>query len=305
MAKDPSTQERMERRVMGQMLTEAFFSIPSAILIGFSIIAFFLFPHIFEWWQPWFWIAFGALAELIYLGVTVTDPIANQEAARRALREKFDPMAIRNISARQRLQKALDYKTNIDAFVTKQSGAMRTNLANTADQINNWIELIFKLAKNIDAFESNRLIEDDRRTVPGELADLKRRMQAETDPSVKAEIQKAIDIRERLFNDLNTITNNVKRTDIAIDNTLAQLSTVYAQLQLLNTGSLNSGSVQRLNSEIQSEISALSDTVGAMNDVYSYKSYSVAAARLTTDDADTSSPTASSAENAAARGKSG
>ncbi|HVO43474.1 MAG TPA: hypothetical protein VMT34_12665, partial [Aggregatilineales bacterium] len=171
-----------------------------------------------------------------------------------------------------------------DTFVNKQSGALRSSLGNMADQINDWVALIYKLAKNIDAFEENQIIDRDRRTVPAELADLKRRMQVEADPAIKAELQKAIDIRERLVTDLNTITSNVKRTDIAIDNTLAQLSTVYAQLQLLNTGSLDSGSVQRLNSEIQNEIASLSDTVSAMSDVYNYQGASSAAAPLALDD---------------------
>src|SRR5215831_280906 len=125
MGNNKSAKGQMEQRVLSQMLIDAFFTIPSAVLIGFSIIAFFLFPHIFVWWQPWFWIVFGVIAEAIYMGVTVTDPVANQEAVNRALRDRFDPLTIKNPSARQRLQKALDYKAQIDTLVSKQSGAMR------------------------------------------------------------------------------------------------------------------------------------------------------------------------------------
>ena len=296
MAKEQTTKDRVQQRVLSQMLMDAFFTIPSAILIGFSIIAYFLFPltSIISFWQPWFWIVFGVIAEAIYMAVTVTDPVANQEAVNRALRERFDPSTIKNPSARQRLIKALDYKNSIDSFVSKQSGALKVSLSGTAAGVDDWIGGIYRLAKIIDAYDSNQIIDQDRRTVPGELADLRRNLSVQTDPGVKAELQQAIEIREKLLNDLNAIVNNVKRTDIKIDNTLAQLSTVYAQLQLMNTGTLDSAGVQRLNSEIQNEISSLKDTVSAMSDVYNYKGASSVANDLSLD---TSSAASSAVPN--------
>jgi hypothetical protein len=265
--------EEIQQRALTAMLTDAFFTWPSAVNIAFAIVMFFLVPHLFLWWQPWFWIIFGVIAEVIYLIATVTDPVAAQQAVSRMLSEKYDPGQIKNESARRRMQKALEYKRNIDAFVAKQSGAMKVNLSGKASEINAWIEMIFQLAKNIDAFEDNKIIEQDRRAVPQELAELKRRLNAETDPDIQAELQKAIQIRQQLLDNLQSIANAVKRTDIKLDNTLAQLSTVYAQMQLLDSSSLDSGRAQRLDTEIQSEIQSLADTVSAMHDVYAYKGY--------------------------------
>ena len=42
------------------------------------------------------------------------------------------------------------------------------------------------------------------------------------------------------------ILRNAKRTEIKMDNTVAQLSTVFAQMQLLNSRELDSGRAQRL-----------------------------------------------------------
>lgn len=273
MSNDERPVEQMERRALSAMLTDAFYTWPSAITIGLAIIAFFLIPHLFIWWQPWFWIVVGAIIEGIYLWATVTDPVASQEAVSRMLTEKFDPRSIRNISARQRMQKALEYKRSIDEFVSKQTPARKVSLSQTANDINRWIEQIYALAKAIDSFDDNSIIDRDRRNVPTELENLKRRLNAESDPGVKAELQDAINTRQVLLDNLNSIANSVKRTDIKMDNTLAQLSTVYAQMQLLGTKEVDNSRAQRLRTEIQDEIASLSDTITAMDDVYNYQGY--------------------------------
>ncbi|MEP7288946.1 MAG: hypothetical protein ABI947_24600 [Chloroflexota bacterium] len=284
MSQQKRPSEAIQKRALTAMLTDAFFTWPSAILIGFSIIAFFLFPPLmFPWWHPEFWLIFGVVAEAIYMAATVTDPVANQEAVSRMLTERFDPRGIKNISARQRMQKALEYKRSIDDFVSRQIGARKVSLGQTADEINSWIERIYQLAKAIDTFDDNQIIDRDRRAVPTELENLKRRMAVETDPGVKSELQDAINIRQQLLNNLQSITNAVKRTDIKLDNTLAQLSTVYAQMQLLDSKEIDGGRSQRLRAEIQDEIASLSDTISAMDDVYSYQGYNKAVANLGSD----------------------
>jgi hypothetical protein len=288
MAREKRASEEIQQRALTAMLTDAFFTWPSAVNIAFSIIMFFLVPHLFVWWQPWFWLVFGVIAEAIYLWATVTDPVASQQAVSRMLTEKFDPRDIQNRTSRERLQKALEYKKLIDAFAARQTGALKVSLSQTANEINEWIELIYRLAKSIDVFEANQIIDRDRRAVPTELENLKRRLAVETDPGVKAELQEAIEIRQNLISNLQSIANTAKRTDIKMDNTLAQLSTVYAQMQLLDSKSLDSGRAQRLREEIQDEIHSLSDTISAMDDVYSYKGYKDAVANLEADGDETS-----------------
>jgi hypothetical protein len=276
MSRERRASEEIHQRALGAMLTDAFFTWPSAVNIAFSLIMFFLVPQLFPWWQAWYWLVFGVIAEAIYLWATLTDPVASQQAVARMLMERYDPNDIKNLSARQRLQKALEYKKSIDAFAARQTGALKVSLSQTASEINDWIELIYRLAKAIDTFEANSIIERDRRAVPTELENLKRRLNVETDPEVRAELEEAIEIRQRLLDNLQSIANSVKRTDIKLDNTLAQLSTVYAQMQLLDSRALDSGRAQRLRSEIQEEIASLSDTIHAMDDVYSYKGYKTA-----------------------------
>lgn len=299
MSKSNKIREDIEHRALSAILTDAFFTWPSAVTIAFSIIMFFLVPHLFPWWQPLYWLIFGAIAEGIYLVATITDPVAGQQAVSRMLEEQYNPQHVKNLSARQRLQKALEYKRNIDAFVKSQSGALQVSLSQTAADINNWIGLIYDLAKSIDAFEGNPIIDRDRRSVPTELATLKRRLTTEDDPGVKAELDEAIKIRQRLVDSLKTIENNVKRTDIKMDNTVAQLSTVYAQMQLINSrGELDGSRAQRLREEIRDEVDSLSDVVNAMNDVYQYKGYNSAVANLSADDSASTAGTQTTSNSA-------
>ena len=262
--------DETDQRALGAMLREAFFSWPSAVTIGFTMVLFALNVLPFPFWQNWMWLVFGVLAEGAFLWSTLTDPVAAQQAVARMLQEKYDPNDIRNLHARQALRKALEYKTNIDAFVLKQAGAMKESLSQTSQEINDWIGQIYQLAKGIDMFEANEIINRDRRTVPTDLENLKRRLKIETDPEVQHELQDAIETRERLVASLRTIENNAKRTEIKMDNTVAQLSTVFAQMQLLNSRELDSGRAQRLRDEIRDEIASLNDMVSAMGDVYDY-----------------------------------
>ncbi|MCS6872408.1 MAG: hypothetical protein NZ571_13230, partial [Anaerolineae bacterium] len=191
---------------------------------------------------------------------------------------------IKNLPARQRLQKALEYKRSIDQFIGKQSGAMQVALQETAREIENWIEQIYLLGKSIDNFESNAIIERDRREVPTQLRALETRLNMETDPAVRAELQEAIAIRQRLLNDLQKVASLVKRTEIRMDNTVAQLSAVHTKLQqMAHTREMDSTRARRLAQEIHSEVEALADIVEAMEDVYSVSgssSYATAADRL-------------------------
>jgi hypothetical protein len=276
MAKDDRPSQIIRQQALTAMLSNAFFTWPTAITLGFSVVAVFLFGSIFPWWQPWFWLVFGIVTEFIYVAVTLTDPVANQQAVERMFTEKFDPRSIRNASARQRMYKALEYKRSIDAFVDQQHGALKVSLGQTASEIQSWIALIYRLARATDTFDGNSIIDRDRRNVPTELENLKHRLTVETDGGIQAELKDAIAIRQRLLDNLQSIATSVKRTEIKLDSTLAQLSTVYAQMQLIDTKELDGGRTQRLRSEIQDEIASLSDLISAMDDVYAYQGYKTA-----------------------------
>jgi hypothetical protein len=264
-------QDKVHERAWQAILSTAFFSVESAVIIALSIALFGLGYQPFDWWQPAFWLGFGALAEALYLGVTITDPNAARRAVDAMLTERYNPNDIRNPIARERLKRALEYRRLIGEAAARHSGAMRSHIEATASEINDWIGQIYRLAKRLDAFEENEIIARDRRMVPQELKSLRRRLDVEQDPAVRAEIEEAIQTKETQLANLRSLENNIKRADIQLDHTLSALGTVYAQVQLIGSRDVGSARAQRLQEEIREEVTSLQDTIEAIDEVHSYR----------------------------------
>lgn len=265
---DQNPRASMQRRALGAIVSNAFFTWPSAVNIALFVLLFVFVPLPFAFWQPWMWLAIGALAEAVYLYATVTDPQAGSEAVRRMLVEKYNPSTINNAVARQRVQKALDYKGLIDKFVAQQGGALKVSLQDASLDINKMIELIYQLARKIDSFEALAQGNQTSVTVISDLNSMQKRLSLETDPSVRSELSDGIQMKQQLLDQLTSIDNTAKRAEIQMDNTLTQLSTMYAQMQLMDAKALDGGRANRLRQDIREQISALSDTISAMDDVY-------------------------------------
>ncbi|WP_162909175.1 hypothetical protein [Aggregatilinea lenta] len=257
-------------RAWGAIVSTAFFSVESAVIIALALVLFGLGYAPFEFWQNWFWLVFGAVAEAAYMIATVTDPNAAAKAVDHMLSDRFDPGDIRNLIARDRLKRALEYRRLIGETAQQRGGVMRLGLQQTADEVTDWIEQIYLLARRMDAFEENAIINRDRRMAPQELANLRRRLNIEQDPGVKAELEEAIQTKEAQIANLRSLENSLKRADIQLDHTLSALGTVYAQVQLIDTKDIDSARAQRLQQEIKDEVLSLQDTISAIDEVQSY-----------------------------------
>ena len=264
-------QEEMRSNAWKAILSQAFFSIESAVIIAVSIIAFGLGYLPFEWWQPAYWLIFGVVAEALYLGVTVTDPKAAQRAVDTMLSDKYSPNDVKSPVARERLKRALEYRSLIAEAANRHKGGMRRNLENTGIEINAWIEQIYKLARRMDNFEENEVIARDRRMVPQDLKNLKRRLDIEENAGVRTELEEAIQAKETQLINLESLANNLKRAEIQLDQTLTALGTVYAQVQLIDTKDMDSARAQRLQDDIHEEVLSLEDTISAIDEVQSYQ----------------------------------
>lgn len=266
--------EQMRGRALSAILNAAFFSVESAVIIALSIVLFGLGYKPFDWWQAGYWLVFGALAEAVYVGVSISDPNAAQHLVDEMLSDRFDPNHIRNPLARERLKRALEYRRLILQAAAKHSGGMRQNIESAASEITGWIEQIYTLAQRMDAFEEDEVISRDRRLVPVDLDNLRRRLKNEESPAVRAELEEAIQTKETQLANLRNLENNVKRADIQLDHTLSALGTVYAQVQLIDSKNVDSARTQRLQDNIREEVSTLQDTISAIDEVQSYQGYS-------------------------------
>ena len=272
MSEDLNPREEMRNQATRAIWADAFFRWESAATIALTmLLAFFLptLPAPLEWWQWWFWLVGGALAETALIVAHVTDPQSVQLALSRLFVAHYDPRAIRNRVARERLEKALEYRTRMAELVGQQTGAMRLSFQETLDEIDDWIENIHRLARRMDVFEDDAILARDRRAVPDELRKLRQRLNNESAVNVREELEQAIQLKEQQLSNLNKVGDNMRRADLQLDNTLAALGTLYAQMQVIDTKDLDSARARRLREEIHDEVAELEDTIVAMDEVYS------------------------------------
>ena len=86
-----SFQDELERKASRAILTSAVYRWESAAIIALSLILFFLVPQPLPFWQPWFWLALGALGEIGLVWSSLKDPEFRAKAVAGMFREKFKP----------------------------------------------------------------------------------------------------------------------------------------------------------------------------------------------------------------------
>lgn len=268
--------DKPRQRVFGTLLTHALLRWESLVTILVTGILFLFVNDInimgLEW-QPWFWLVLGAITEGALIASTLTDPGIAEQAIAREFERRYDLSQIKNTVSRKRLQDALEYRRSMMQLIQRHRGSMRTSLAQTVDDINEWIGHMYDLALHIDGFESNSLVERDRRMVPQQIEKARIRAEREQDPEVKRDLENKVRQLEQQRANLEATVNSVKRAEIQLESTLASLGTIYAQMSRLGAKEVDSARAQRLRLEIQDEVASLQDTIDAMDEVHSQRLY--------------------------------
>ncbi len=264
--------QEVRQRATTAILKSSILSWQSAVTLGITAGLYLLAPETaIPGWQPWFWLIGGGIAETAWVLSSLADPDAAREAVAREFARKYDINSIENRVSRQRLKSAMEYRSNMMTLVRRHEGAMRMSLDQTVQDIDDWIAHMYDLAQHIDSFEDNALVERDRRRVPQNIEATKRRIQVESDPQVRKELENKLEQLEQQLTNLEATANSVKRAEIQLESTLSSLGTVYAQMSLLGTKEVDSARAQRLRLEIQDEVAGLQDTLDAMDEVQSQR----------------------------------
>ncbi len=263
--------EEIRQRALGAVLANAFLRWESLVTLLLTVILFVFVPQPFEFWQPWFWLVGGALAQIALVASALTDQEAAQKAVAREFEQKFDLRQIRGRVSRERLQSALEYRKGMMGLAQRHQGAMRLSLQQTVSDIDDWIGHMYDLALHIDSFEGNDLVERDRKMVPQQLKNTRKRLEMERDPAVRRELENQIKQLEQQLVNLDATVNSIKRAEIQLESTLSSLGTIYAQMSLLGTKDVDSSRAQRLRLEIQDEVAGLQDTIDAMDEVHAQR----------------------------------
>jgi biopolymer transport protein ExbB/TolQ len=263
-------QENLRKRATRAIIENAIFDWKSGVVIALTIL-FTAFSPIDEGWR-WYYLIGGIVMWAALFASIMTDPAANAKAVADLLRHDFDPKALKSDAARERIDKALEYRQRIAETIARtREGVLRDHLRGTADQIDDWIASLYQLAQRLDAFESNGVIHQDLRSAPLALKNLQDRLKTEDDASVREQIQQTIQAKQQQLDSLNKLQNTMEKAEFQMESTTTALGTVYSQLLLIGVKDIDSGRAQRLREDITEQVTSLHDLVSSVDQVYAKK----------------------------------
>lgn len=266
-----NVRQELEQRASRAILAKSFYRWESALLIAGTIVLSALtglgmlnigFPF-------WVWLVLGGVGETALVWSSLQDPEFRTKAVGEMFREKFDARGLKNKMLRSQVQKALEYRDSIDRVVNEsQEGVLRDHLKDVSSGITSWMENIFRLARRLDAYAADQVLQRDRQTVQPEIDQMKKRLGTEDDGEVKRQLSQAIAQKQIQRDNLKKLEAVMEQAEIQMDRTLAAMATAYSQVKLLDSRSVNSGRAQRLQHDIVDQVQALQDVVQTMDQVY-------------------------------------
>ncbi|MGQ9683747.1 MAG: hypothetical protein ACUVX9_14520 [Anaerolineae bacterium] len=264
-----SPQQALERRAFRALLGHAVFRLESTLTIALTMVLIFLYPTPFAWWRWWFWLILGVAGEALIIITSLTDSATARQVAADMLRQTHDPTEVRTPALRSVVERALDYQERVAQAVTRApSGTLRAHLQDTTAGIEDWITGLFRLVKRLDEYERDDLLRGETAVLQTALQQLRIRLDQETAPGVRAEIQQALRGRELQRENLQRLEQTMERARYQIDVTLSALATVYAQLLLVSAQDMDSARSQRIGESIREQVASLNDLLGAMNELH-------------------------------------
>ncbi|OQA41248.1 MAG: hypothetical protein BWY52_02635 [Chloroflexi bacterium ADurb.Bin325] len=266
---EPTIRDRIEQQVGKALLKNAFFNLPSALMIGATILATAIMPDLVPV-IPWFaWPIFGFAGEAAIVVASLTDKAGQEKLIESLFREKYSLEGIRDRKLREKLKEADEYRQRIQSVVERQrSGVLRDRLKVTTGQVYDWIANMVALARRIDEYRSDQIIRRDLRDVPRGIEQLKQRLALETDPRVRQQMTTTLASNQQQLAALRELSGRMERADLQLDHSLAALGTVYSQMLLIGSKDVDSDRAERLGDDIRGEVMALQDLVDSLNEIY-------------------------------------
>lgn len=259
----------LKQRATRAIITHAFFRLESALTIALTIILVFLFPQPFPWWQWWYWLILGVAGEVLVIYSSITDEMTARRVVSDMLRQEFNPGEIRAPEFRQRVEKALDYRQRIEEHTRGlEAGLLRDHLLDTTAGVADWVASVFGLAKRVDRYSGDQMLQRDRRDLPREIAELRARLQREDNAAVQQELQQAIAAKQEQLANLQKLQNMMEKAEYQLETTLTALGTVYSQILLIGAKDIDSGRAQRLREDIGDQVAALQSLQTTLDEVY-------------------------------------
>src|SRR5512142_3137856 len=133
------TKSDIRSRAWSAILSYAFFRWESAVTIALVILLVYFVPHPFEWFQWWYWIVIGLVAEALIVNTSIGDVDTGARVVADMFREEFNPTVIRSKKYRAEVERALDYRSRIEELIRQsERGVRQQHLQESTSGISAW-----------------------------------------------------------------------------------------------------------------------------------------------------------------------
>jgi hypothetical protein len=271
-----SIHESLQKKARRAILERAVFRAENAIILaGAILLAFFLpnpLPNLLPWWGGWTWLLLGLLGVGTVVWSTLSDEKEAAKAVEQLFRTDYNVNGLRDKALKEKLKRAEEYHAQINQTLESQTdGILKERMQRTTDQIYDWIANMVRLARRVDAYHNDPIIDGDREELRQSIPRLQARLAQESDLAVREQLETTLADKQRQQVNIVELDNRMKRADLQLDSSLAALGTVYSQFLLVGTKEVDSSRAERLQADIAEEVNSLQDVVESINEVYDYQ----------------------------------
>ncbi len=170
----------------------------------------------------------------------------------------------------EKLHQAAEYRHYITQLLKQQqtSHSYAEQLSSIPARLEAWETQLKRLVQRLNAFEHNPLIQRDIHQVAAAIARLQQELEQETRAQIRVEILETLDRQRKYQQQLDKLVDLMRRTELDIEETLAQIGSIYSQLQLLEAREIDSSRMARLSDDIEEEANRLNDLLQSMDEIY-------------------------------------
>ncbi len=260
------TRSELQKKAHSAVYQHAFFRWESAVVVAGTIVLAALFPRPFSWWRWWVWVLLGLLGSSVLFYASLTDAATSARVLLEFYRQEFDPDRIQDQALRGEAESALEIQRCIEEQMRGQRpGALRDWLADTADQFSEWIGNVYQLALQLDAYRRGELLPQEQKAVPQQIEELAARRRLERDPVIRRELDTALEAKGKQWQVLRDLDTRMKQVELDLKTSLAALSSIYSQVELMNDGDVGSSRVALLEADIRKHVDGLENLLGNVN----------------------------------------
>ena len=264
--------ETLRDRVQKALFREAIFRPESALVISISLLLAVFAPQVgfLEFIPFWVWLLGGVAAEAALVYSSLTDPDFGRTVAAKVLSREFEPQKLQDPYLQERMSEALDYRVRIEKAIRQQDDSLiKDELSQTAAQMDQWLEQIYDLALRIDRYrQEHEVLERDYERTGQRIAELEEQLAAEENPKIQMQIKATLESKKRQMATLEKLSDTIRRAELQLETSHAQLATIYSQTMLVDAKDIDSGQARRLRLEISDEVDEIQDILLAMDEVY-------------------------------------